>query len=87
MLVELDIAGSIRAIARGEAPPADRFYPSEEARRAYEVVRSHLRARGRRFTVPEAREEFARRWPHLPWGEMRYWAMVKTAARLLEDQG
>lgn len=83
MLIEFNLAEGLRSLRGGDRPaPAVRF-PSAEAASAYRVVRSHLRREGLHLTHREARAEFARRWPHLPWGEMGYWAMVKNAAGLL----
>jgi hypothetical protein len=85
-VIELPLAEGVRAIRNGDQPPPDRTFPSREAADAYHVVRAWLRRQqpeGVRFD--EARAILAKRYPHLPWLEMQPYAMIKTAARLLEQ--
>ena len=81
-LIELDLIGGIRAIQGGRQPTEPKVFPSKEAADAYRVVKGWL---GRPMTREQARLVFLKHWPHLPWRDMQYWAMVKTAAKLIRE--
>ncbi len=82
MLVELDLSPLLRP---GAKPQPDRVFPSKEAADAWHVCRAWL---GRPMTHQQARQKFSETWPRqAPWAEMKFWAMVKTAAKLIRERG
>jgi hypothetical protein len=82
MLIELDLAPLVRP---GATPEPDRQFPSREAADAYHVVRAWL---GRSMSSSQARQRFSEAWPgQAPWAELKYWAMVKTAAKIIRERG
>ena len=88
MIVELRPFEDLHHLRHGNLPPPDRQFPSREAADAYHVVYNWLRLKHPRgISVADARDLFRTTWRHLPWERMAYWAMVKTAAKCIKENG